>query len=197
MTPPVGSDDEALVIKAPAAPANGVASAEVACWLAAEVLPHEGAARRWLRRAGASPSTADDVIQEAYSRIIRTPNWSKISSGRAYLFVCVRNTYVEQIRRQQVVPIDFRDSIECLEHPEDVPGPDRIVAARDDFTRVARLIATLPVRARRVLWLRRVDGLSQRDVAHKLGITENVVEKQLALALRRLLKLMAHDVRSL
>jgi RNA polymerase sigma factor (sigma-70 family) len=172
-----------------------LASPEMACWLAAEILPHEGAARRWLGRVGAQPSAADDIVQEAYSRIIRTPRWSEVRSGRAYLLVCVRHIYAEQIRRQRIVPIDFRDDLERLAGAEEAPGPDRIIAARDDFSRVRRLLADLPERARQILWLRRVQGLSQRDVATALGVSENVVEKQLALALRRLLQLMAQDVR--
>ncbi len=42
----------------------------------------------------------------------------------------------------------------------------------------------LPERCREVVWLRRVEELSQKEVAARMGIGEKTVEKQLAKGVR-------------
>jgi RNA polymerase sigma-70 factor (ECF subfamily) len=52
--------------------------------------------------------------------------------------------------------------------------------------RLSRALDHLPPRCREVIWLRRVEGMSQREVADQLGITEKTVEKHLAKGMRLL-----------
>jgi len=48
-----------------------------------------------------------------------------------------------------------------------------------------RAISTLPERCRQVVTLRMAYGLSQREIAQRLGITENTVERQMGKGFRR------------
>jgi RNA polymerase sigma-70 factor (ECF subfamily) len=47
-------------------------------------------------------------------------------------------------------------------------------------------LEALPPRCREVVVLRKVDGLSQREVAAEMGIAEDTVEKQIAKGMRAL-----------
>ena len=68
----------------------------------------------------------------------------------------------------------FRAQREALEHAE--------AALR----RLADALDRLPDRCREVVWLRRVEELSQKDVASRLGISEKTVEKHIAKGMRLL-----------
>ncbi|MDN4037604.1 RNA polymerase sigma factor [Massilia sp. YIM B02443] len=62
--------------------------------------------------------------------------------------------------------------------------PERHASGRAELNVLVEAIDALPARCRQAVMLRKVDGLSQRDVAAEMGITEDTVEKQLAKGMR-------------
>jgi RNA polymerase sigma-70 factor (ECF subfamily) len=168
---------------------------EFITWISANVLPYEAEVRRWLRRARVGKSDEDDLIQEAYCRIVGVGDASRIRSGRAYFFSVVRNLLIEDIRRSRVVHIEAMAEIEDLSIPGSEPTPERSFSGRQQLAVVQRLIEELPERCRAVFKLRKIEVLSQRETAERLGLTENVVEKQLAIGLRTVLRRLAESDR--
>lgn len=155
------------------------------------MLPHEADVRAWLRGLSISDHQIDDVIQEAYCRIAGLASIAHIVSGRAYMFSTVRNVLLEQIRRSRIVRIDTMTEIDRLEADDEQPSPERIAGGRRELARVRAVIEGLPERCRQIFELRRVHGLSQRETARRLGVTENVVEAQTARGLKLVLKALA------
>lgn len=157
-------------------------------WIGAEIVPHEPDVRGWLRRSSLSVVDEDDVIQEAYARLAGGVSIENVREPRAYFFTVVRNVVLEHMRRARVTPItvvaDFSDSIIV----DDGPDPERIAVHRDELRRVITMIQSLPEKPRQVLWMRRVEGLSQKEIARRLGVPESTVEKRASKALRLLLQ---------
>lgn len=153
-------------------------SREKIAWISREVLPHEPLVRSWLRRSGSRPADIDDLIQEAYCRIARA-DVAEVRSGRAYLFMVVRNLLLEQVRRRKIVNIGSLAEIEALSILDEDVAVDRAMIAREELALVQAMIDTLPPRCREVVRLRRIEGLSQRETAERLGLSENVVEKEI------------------
>ncbi|WP_269714822.1 RNA polymerase sigma factor [Caulobacter sp. NIBR2454] len=162
-------------------------------WVAAEVLPHEAVVRAWLRGAFSDAAEIDDVMQEAYCRLSMLSDVDHITNPRAYLFQTARNVVLEQLRRARIVRIDALTELETANVMDDEPSPERIVAGRGELARVKALIADLPSRCRTIIELRKIDGLSQRDIAQRLGVSENVVENDAKRGLRHILEAMAQD----
>lgn len=160
---------------------------KVMAWVGSEILPHEAALRAWLRRSFAGDD-AEDIIQEAYCRIGALDDVSHIRSGRAYLFTTAKSLVLGRIRRSRVVSIETVTEIDALGILDDDPSPERIAAGRRELERVRRLIAGLPDRCRKVIELRKVEGLSQREVAERLGVPEHTVENDVAKGLKLILK---------
>jgi RNA polymerase sigma factor (sigma-70 family) len=156
-------------------------------WIAAHILPHEAELRGWLRRRLGSlgENDVDDLVQEAFARIW-VAEFAAIRSGRAYLFTTVRNLLAEYARRRQIVPIELLGEIDSLNISSGEPGPDRQVAARQELAQLRNIVATLPVQCRRVFELRKFEGLSHRDIARSLGVSEKTVENHLTRALARI-----------
>ena len=162
--------------------------AEIVAFVGGQILPHEADVRAWLRRSGSYPADIDDIVQETYCRLAAMDSLTHIANGRAYFFRTARNIAIEKIRRARIVRIDCVTEIDALNVVDDEPSPERIVAGRRELQRVQHLIEGLPERCRQIFTLRRIHGVSQRDVATRLGVTENVVETQSMRGLRLILR---------
>ncbi|MBM9402763.1 sigma-70 family RNA polymerase sigma factor [Gluconacetobacter azotocaptans] len=152
-------------------------------WIAKHILPHEPHLRVWLR--GLSGIEVDDIVQDTYAILIEA-DVAHIQSPRAYLFTVARNLVLQHYRRAKIISIVALADFDAQSIMEDAPPVDEVVSARQELARLHATMAELPEKCRDVLVLRRVEGWSQKQVAHHLGVSENVVEKQLARALRLL-----------
>ncbi|MBI5690728.1 MAG: RNA polymerase sigma factor [Verrucomicrobia bacterium] len=154
-------------------------------WFAEEVLPHEPALRAWLVARFGPSCEVDDLVQEAFARILRAGPGAGISSTKAFLFATVRNLAIDQIRRRQV--LSFEPLTETPEPFVMEAGPDagEMVSRRQELELLTEAIQTLPERCRQVLTLRKIYGLSQKEIAAQLGISEHTVEAQVGLGVRR------------
>nr|WP_295236676.1 RNA polymerase sigma factor [uncultured Brevundimonas sp.] len=156
-------------------------------WLGYEILPHEQDVRAWLRRSLVTSNDVDDVIQESYCRLANLKAVEQIESPRAYFFQTARSVVLEQMRRARIVRIDAVTEIDALRIEWDEPSPERIAGGRKELERVMKIVATLPERSRRIFEMRRVVGLSQKEIARQLGVSENVVENEAARGLKAVL----------
>ena len=163
---------------------------DIVAWVGSHVLPHEAAVRAWLKRWTGRAQDIDDVIQEAYSRLASLDSVAHIGSGRAYLFQTTRNIVLEQVRRSKIIRIDNVTDIGTLSIVDEAPPLDRVVAGARELQRVEQLIDQLPVKCRRVFVLRRIHGVSQREIAGMFGISESAVEKLAMRGLKLILKAM-------
>jgi RNA polymerase sigma factor (sigma-70 family) len=163
---------------------------DIVAWVGSHVLPHEAAVRAWLKRWTGRAQDIDDVIQEAYSRLASLDSVAHIGSGRAYLFQTTRNIVLEQVRRSKIIRIDNVTDIGTLSIVDEAPALDRVVAGARELQRVEQLIEQLPMKCRRVFVLRRIHGVSQREIAGMFGISESAVEKLAMRGLKLILKAM-------
>ncbi|MBI5692237.1 MAG: RNA polymerase sigma factor [Verrucomicrobia bacterium] len=156
-------------------------------WFAEEVLPHEVALRTWLGARFPMLRDVDDVVQEAYSRLLRTRETGPIACPRAFLFVTARNLALNHLRHQrherpagteEANPAEMIDGAAAI--------PDAIAVAEELRVLVAA-IESLPARCRQIVTLRKIYGLSQKEVAARLGISEHTVESQGSIGLHKCL----------
>lgn len=157
-------------------------------WVKRTVLPCEHLVRAWLARSLVSQADSDDLIQEAYCRLSRVTDFDSIERPDAFFFQTVRNLLLNQIRHARIVRIETAAELEELGVADEAPSPERIVGARRDLARVRKRIDELPERCRRIFEMRRIEGLSQREIAVRLGVSENVVEHDTAKAIKLVLK---------
>lgn len=165
----------------------------IAAWVAREILPHEGAVRMWLARRWRGAIDSDDVIQEAYCRISALASVSHIDNPVAYFRRTVHAAAADAIKRaygKNVISMTENEWIDVL---DEEPLADRAVAASQELGRISSLLSKLSHTCQRVIELRRVEGLSQKETASRLGVSENVVENHIARGLRRVLRAMADE----
>jgi RNA polymerase sigma factor (sigma-70 family) len=151
-------------------------------WIADHILPWEAEVRRWLSRYTRTlyADDIDDLIQEAYAKLWSS-DFSHVKDGRRFLYTVVRNTLHDQLRRARIVQIECVAEIDTLDFGE-VPGPERLVSARQQFEQLLEVLKTLTPQRRTVYQLRKFEDLPLREIAQRLGVTEKTVENLLRLA---------------
>ena len=145
-------------------------------WLTVHLLPFEAELRLKLRRVCASAADIDDVIQEVYCKVMQMDEVAHVSDPRGYLVQMAKNFVTDRLRRDAVVNIEIMANLYELDVLDERPGPERIALGRAELRWVMGLIGKLPDRCREVFRARRIYGLSQKETADSLGVTEKAVE---------------------
>jgi RNA polymerase sigma factor (sigma-70 family) len=169
--------------------------AEQARWFAEEVQPHEASLRAYLRNKFPAHPDLDDLVQETYARLLEARERHPLHAPRSFLFATARNAAFDFFRRRKVAPIDGLAEIDLLPVFEDRPGVAETVCHDQELQLLAAAIQALPDRCREVVTLRKIYGLSHRDIADQLGISVHTVNAQIAIGVLRLRNyLRAHGV---
>jgi RNA polymerase sigma-70 factor (ECF subfamily) len=158
---------------------------EQARWFAREVQPHEPTLRSWLRGLFPSLPDMDDLVQESYVRLIRAREAGKIGHAKAYLFTTARNAALDFFRRRQIVSIDAVGDMSDSTVLDDRPGVADAVSKQQELDLLAEAVRGLPDRCRQTLTLRLLYGLSHKEIAAELKVSEHTVKAQLAKGMRR------------
>jgi len=162
-------------------------SNERALWLATEVMPHEPAVRGWLRRGRHLHADIDDIVQEAYAKLVCLADISDIQNVRAYFFRTAHSVVADRLRRKNVIALTSIAEVDHLQAGIEEITPEDSLAGRNELQLLADMIERLPDKTRRVFVLRRVSGLSQKEVSQRTGIPESTVEKHIAKAFKLLM----------
>ncbi|MEN3749140.1 sigma-70 family RNA polymerase sigma factor [Sphingomonas sp. HF-S3] len=165
----------------------------VARWVAREILPHEARVRAWLTRHWRGAIDVDDVVQEAYCRLAGLASIDHIESPLAYFRRTAHAAAIDAVRRTTAKNIVSMTENDWFDVMDEGPCAERIVESAQELGRVRGALASLSDTCRRVIELRRVEGLSQRETAQRLGVSENVVENNMVRGIRRVLGIMAGE----
>ncbi len=168
-------------------------AAERSLWLAEHVLPCEPTLRAWLQRRLPVHQDVDDVIQETYAILAALADVSHVPQPRAYVYSVAQSVVLQQLRRAQVVSIEAVAEIERVAASGEEACPERTASSRQELARIGALIDSLPDKCRQAFVLRRVEGYSQREIAQRMQISENTVEKHICKGIRVLMDSMKRD----
>lgn len=150
------------------------------------------------RRLLGDPSDAADATQEVYLRVVRSVlGFRGEAAFSTWLHRITVNVCATALRRRGAVrargqaagatPFGTPETGDLLAAADDVEAR---VADRDAAAAVARAIATLPEDARAVVVLRDLQGLSTKEAAAVLGVSEGAVKVRLHRAHMRLRELV-------
>lgn len=128
------------------------------------------------------------MVQEAYAVLASLDTVDHIRNPRNYLFQTARSVVLRHLRRDRVIHFQSLPGQDEAGFADPELSPEGAAIVRDQLRNADRLLAALPDRSREAFLLRRVHGLSQREIAAAMKVSENTVEKHIGKALRLLLK---------
>ncbi|QSA96560.1 RNA polymerase sigma factor [Methylococcus sp. EFPC2] len=140
-----------------------------------------------LRRLGC-PETAADLAQETYLRLHEEQRHVTAVNLRALAFHIAANLSVDHVRRLKtrdrfvVENMDDNDFVVAASCQQ--PGPERAAIGRQTLERVNRALEELPEESRTALYLSAVDNLTYAQIGELLGVSERMVAKRIADALK-------------
>jgi RNA polymerase sigma factor (sigma-70 family) len=168
----------------------GVPASEVEAWFVCEVLPLEAALMHFLQSSYRKKNEISDLRQDVYAQVIEAAQKQIPDRVKPFLFTIARHLLINRIRRDRVVSIESVADLDDLGIAVDAPGPDRTVIARDELRRLRAAIDKLPPRCRETIVLGRIEGLTGREIAERMGITESTVSHYVANGMRALADLL-------
>ena len=135
------------------------------------------------------PDDVEDIVQETYLRLYRVAMVDEIQNPRAYIYRIARNLALDSLKKA--------DNAQTVPFIEDFPEPGtrsddvvKQVESEEEFGHFCESVRRLPTQARRVFVMKKVYGLTQRQISADLGISQSTVEKHVALASRRCARYM-------
>jgi RNA polymerase sigma factor (sigma-70 family) len=153
-------------------------------WFVREVLPLETMLMKLLRRNWSNADDIDDIRQDVYVRVFEAACKKIPEAAQPFVLTTARNLLIDRVRREHIVPIEAVADLEELSVASNDAEPERTVIARDALRLLLAAIDKLPPRPREAVLLNKIEGLSRREIAARMGIAEDTVRQHLIHGMR-------------
>lgn len=146
---------------------------------------HNDALYRYFLRLGGDAAAAEDLYQEAWSKIIRArDNYRPTAKFTTFLYRVAHNCFIDYVRRNrrhaQVA------DIEPDTQPDAGDLPEQLVESRLARERLEAALASLPDEQRDVFLLHEEAGLALDDIAAVMGSNREATKSRLRYAVQKL-----------
>ncbi|MDH2238466.1 RNA polymerase sigma factor [Pigmentiphaga sp. GD03639] len=147
-----------------------------------------------LARVLRNADLAGDALQDTWLRLNseKSGGIGSVQSPRAYLMRMAANAAVD-IQRRHGQSLPHEEVSALLELADPAPGPAEQAEARSDLAALVAMLNRLPSRQREVIVLVRLEGMAQKEVARRLGVSLRTVEMDLKRAHEYLDARMANE----
>lgn len=142
---------------------------------------HHGWLRGWLRRRLGNAFDAADVAHDTYVRILRAGRVPEAHQSRQHLTQIANGLLIDLYRRRQI-EATYLEAIAQLP-PRLAPSEEARALAMEALAEIDAILHGLPPKVRAALLMHKLDGMSYRDIAARLGVSVSSVEKYMASAL--------------
>ncbi|MBS7846144.1 sigma-70 family RNA polymerase sigma factor [Pseudomonas sp. 13B_2.1_Bac1] len=136
----------------------------------------------WTRRLR-NRQQAEDLAHDTFVRVLESKS-SEVEQPRAYLHQTARNIAVDAYRRE-----DRREAMTLQTCDQSSPhsgDPEHFMHAIQLADSIERALAELPLNCRKIFIWQKIEGLTQQEIAERLGLSKNMVEKYMIRTLRHL-----------
>lgn len=136
--------------------------------------------KRFLSKFLQTEQDIEDVAQEAFLKAYSAEqDKGVLEQPKAFLFTIAKNLALNELTRKSRQMTDYIE--DCQPHTSVMSGNsvEGEVLASASLGLYCEAVANLPERCRHVYLLRKVHGLSHKEIASRLGVSHSTVEKHL------------------
>ena len=161
---------------------NGMAVTDdaVSAWFLREILPLEAILMHYLRYNWRNASDIPDLRQEVYTRVFESARERIPENPKRFLLTCARNLLINLVRRAEVVPMESFADFETLELATDMPSADSAIIEQEELQRLEAALEKLPARTREAISLAYFEGLTRKEIAERMGVTQSAASHFIA-----------------
>ncbi|MGH8654833.1 MAG: RNA polymerase sigma factor [Gammaproteobacteria bacterium] len=114
---------------------------------------------------------AEDVVQEAYLRLLQHPNAETLQHPRAFLYKTAANLAVDHVRRDQRQARRLGSGVDLDAQGSPAPDPETIAEGAWAFERFVAVLAELPAPCQHAFILHKLEGLPYAEIAARLSFS--------------------------
>jgi RNA polymerase sigma-70 factor (ECF subfamily) len=137
-------------------------------------------------------ATAEEVVQEVFVKVWRRARDYRAERGKfsSWLTGITHHHAIDELRRRRVRPAASGDENAAAEVPDDGPTPiDRAVQSLE-HRRIVEALGVIPVEQRRAIEMAYFEGLTQQEIADKLGEPLGTIKTRMRLGMQKLKTLL-------
>ena len=146
---------------------------------------HYSKLKGYVSRFVKSPHDVEDIVQEAFVRSYEAQKKTEILNMRAYFYTAARNLSFKHNAKHDNKLTDYIEDLGLTEVLNSVRSIEKDVQAFEQFGIFCKAVRGLPLQCRRVFILKRVYGLSQKEISQRLKISVSTVNQHLAKGMAR------------
>lgn len=136
----------------------------------------------WTRRLR-NRAQAEDLAHDTFVRVLESDS-AAVQQPRAYLHQTARNIAVDGYRREDRRSAMESEAIDL--GASSIDDPEHYMHAIQLADSIEAALGELPINCRKVFVWQKLEGLTQAEIAERLGLSKNMVEKYMIRTLRHL-----------
>ena len=149
-------------------------------------MQHQVALKRFIARFFTGSQDIEDVAQESFLRAFNAHrSGTPINSPKAFLFRVAKNVALNELTRKSRLLTDYIEDSAPSTVLVEFGSPEDTAMGEEKLGLFCQAAASLPQQCRRAFLMRKVHGLSHKEIAEQLGISVSTVEKHVAAGLLR------------
>ena len=153
--------------------------------ISASFIKYKSALTKYVSRIINHPHDIEDIVHEAFLNSYAAEINTKIHTPKAFLFRTARNLAFKHLTKCSYRLTDYLEDLDSSEVLKEEISLEDTVEGQEQFALFCKAVQQLPLQCRRAFILKKVYGLSQKEIAGHLDISVSTVEKHLATGISR------------
>lgn len=153
-------------------------------------LEHKNVLTAYIARYLLRREDVEDILQDTYLASAEANLKNEIASPRAYLFIVARNLVFKKLRAQSKQVFVDINAIDERYMASSEPLADQSLHNKVKLSVLLEAAQSLPPQCRRVFLMRKIHGLSHKEISKELNISTSTVERHITNAITRCQEMM-------
>lgn len=141
---------------------------------------HEKSLRHYISSFFIRPQDIEDISQETFLRTFKSHLKEEVHKPKSFMYRVAKNLIMSEFRRSSYKLTDYIEDISPSAMPIDVSNVEENIEAQEKLGWFCEALATLPEKTRRIMVMRKVYGLTVKEIAARMDMPVSTINWNLA-----------------